>query len=184
MGVCAWWGGSWKVEGRKQRQWKRRWNWGVVGEGGAKKGGSEGSSSKVRELKSPEQPLAPLPFMALVDNTYQSAVTGFCLHTQRGIPQCPGCFLCTAAKPRSREGSSASYSECVAVCYIWVPLKEWGRATHCLGLGVVLPPPEAQPDPASSSSSSCFSPSPNHVLKAEVQGEWPAREALHLAGLT
>lgn len=93
-------GGSWKVEGRKQRQWKRRWNWGIVEEWGAKKGVSEGSSSKVREQKSPEQPLAPLPFMALVDNTYQSAVTGFCLHTQRGIPQCPGCFLCTAAKPR------------------------------------------------------------------------------------
>lgn len=82
--------------------------------------------------------------------------------------------------PGPREGSSASYSECVAVCYIWVPLKEWGRATHCLGLGVALPPPGVHPDPADS----CFSPSPIHVLKAEVQGEWPAREALHLAGLT
>lgn len=74
---------------------------------GAKKEGREGSSPKVvleaeEPLLCPEQPSAgttPL-FMALADNTYQSAVPGFCLLAQQGYHEAEGpCQSLCVVKP-------------------------------------------------------------------------------------
>lgn len=67
----------WKTKSRGGGRGCRVW-------GKAKEEGSEGNSPRVQGAEEPcpsQGALAPLPFMALVDNTYQSAVTGFCLPT-------------------------------------------------------------------------------------------------------
>lgn len=77
----------------------------------AKKEGSEVSSPKVWEAEEPclsQAALGTTPlFMTLVDNAYQSAVTGFCLLTQQGYHNALGASCGTAGES---GGPSQSFS--------------------------------------------------------------------------
>lgn len=106
------------MEDRESTQWERLWSLGV-GVGGAKKEGREGSSPKVWEAEEPclsPAALGTTPlFMALVDNTYQSAVTEFCLLTQQGYHNALG-----ASWVQQRSWGSQPKLQCLSIVNTWL----------------------------------------------------------------